>query len=345
MTRLIGYGLIPVPFYEGSDALNVFLAAIMEKGTWDWDHCCSDLNTFLWEKRKQWEQDVTARLESGTLADLLRESAEGTPAVKDIAGEMIVPRLKATFVGLDDEAFFAAAEQHKSLGVCVTDWFEEHLGQRKQSYRATFTHVTAGALQDKLSDSGTPPFQRHVIQSELDRRNKRQRTAATNRGIRENWQSMTLKELVEAEPDSKALRQYWREAVASRALSTTQLGKVLAPSRRWPEPHSYYVPCTVHSYAEGVGRRALVSLRRTYRDEANSEWFQYDEDYFPEDTLERIQAGPRWLCEKAHGSKSELPPDEHRLMLAHCIQNPENRWCREYVELCQKLKARKGGGH
>ena len=187
MTRLIGYGLIPVPFYEGSDALNVFLAAIMEKGTWDWDHCCSDLNTFLWEKRKQWEQDVTARLESGTLADLLRESAEGTPAVKDIAGEMIVPRLKATFVGLDDEAFFAAAEQHKSLGVCVTDWFEEHLGQRKQSYRATFTHVTAGALQDKLSDSGTPPFQRHVIQSELDRRNKRQRTAATNRGIRENW--------------------------------------------------------------------------------------------------------------------------------------------------------------
>ena len=345
MTRLIGYGLIPVPFYEGSDALNVFLTAIMEKGTWDWDHCCSDLNTFLYEQRKQWRQDVAARLESATLSDLVAQSQEGTPAMKEIAGDMIVPRLEATYSGLDDEAFFAAAEQHKSLGVHVNDWFEEHLGQRAQSYRVNFTHVTASALQDKLSDSATPPFQRQVIQSEMDRRQQRQRTAASNRDIREKWQSMTLKELVEAEPSGKVLRQYWREAVASRALSTTQLGKVLAPSRDWPESYSYYVPSMVNSYAEGVGREALVTLRRTYRDEANSELFPYDEDYFPEDTLERIQAGPRWLCEKAQSSNSELPPNEHRLMLAHGIENSNNRWCREYVELCQKLKARKGGGH
>jgi hypothetical protein len=345
MTRLIGHGLIPVPVYEGSDALNVFLTAIKENGRWDWDHCCDELNQFLCVAKNKWQQDVTARLHSGTLVDLVRESVEGTLAVKVIAAGLIIPRLEATFSDLGNIAFLAAAEKHKSLGIAVSDWFEEQLDVRKESYRMSFTHISMGELNATLSAATASPFRRYLVQAEIDRRNKRQRTAASNRGIREEWQSMPLKELVEVEPSGKVLRKHWRAAVVSRAVSTTQLHAVLLPSRRWPESYSYYVPSIVNSYAEGVGREALVTLRRTYRDEANSEFFQYDEDYFPEDTLERIQAGPRWLCEKAQSSNSELPPNEHRLMLAHGIEYSNNRWCREYVELCQKLKARKGGGH
>lgn len=334
MGRLIGNGLISVPFYEDSDELSRLLLQVEETGSWNWNHCCPNLSNYLCEWRSQWIKDLTARLESGSLADHARECEEGTSYSKEVACELMAPRLGKQFAGYDDNSFLAAAAEHSQLGSIVCEWCEKELEHRAKPYENTFVGVSSRKLMKDVAAGALPPFQMWCARMELRRRQARQSTQEENQNVRTSWANMTLDEVVAAEPAGKTMRQHWLREIVARTVSMTEIAQKLGHSLQ-SRYEMYTASVDVDDHARGVKRWSVARvIKQGVVDEDYR--FRYAEYFYPADTLELILQGPKYLFKQAERTGVKLSPDQHRLMMAHGIQDTSNSWCKRYATMCEE---------
>lgn len=335
MGRLIGHGLISVPYYEGSDELGRLLLQVEETGSWNWNHCCASLSNYLCEWRSQWIKDLTARLESGSLADHVRECEVGTSFSKEVACELMVPRLERQFASRDDNAFLAAASEHSQMGPIVSDWFEKELDERAKPYASTLNGVSRRKLARKVAAGNLPPFHEWVVQMELKRRHARQSTKEEYRNQRDAWAGMTLEEVLADEPAGKTMRQHWLKEIMSRTVSMTDIAHKLGHSPQCSY-EMYRASEDVEDHARGVKRRSVLAVIKQGSDGYGCR-FRYEQDFYPADTLELVLQGPKYLFKQAERTGVKLPPDQHRLMImGHGIQDPSNYWVKSYAAMCKQ---------
>jgi hypothetical protein len=144
---------------------------------------------------------------------------------------------------------------------------------------------------------------------------------------------MTLEEVVAAEPTGKTRRQHWLEEIESRTVSMTEIAQRLGHS-----PQSRYqmdiTSQDVEDHARGVRRASVLTVMKYgYNDQCYR--YRYEHEFYPADTLELVLQGPKYLFQQAKRTGVKLPPDQHRLMMAHGIQDPSNSWCKRYAAMCE----------